>query len=348
MKIRRHSRTWLLAFIPLILALGGVASTPRAFAGRSDAGMPTIGFLQIDLTNPFHIDQGRGAVEAGRRFGYNLLDISAHGSVNEQIQEFQTLINQHVAAIMVNPIDISAFGPSLDKARAAHIPVLVLYSGSPKATMNSGFDEFQTGQMVGKYSIQLLTKKYGKPQGQVAVLQGLLGQGLNADRTGGFTSVMAKYPGIKVVSQEPTDWLPDKAAAAMQDWLVRYPKLAMVYGLSDTLTVPAINVAARAQKAGGIIFTSVDGDPIGLTAIQQGKMACTAMYAPIYAGFRFGEMAVNLAKHKAEPKTENLNSFLVTPANVNAAAKAEAAMSNSIKTFGFDKTLAQLVANYSH
>jgi ABC-type sugar transport system substrate-binding protein len=337
----------LAAAVALITTLCSFAPQSRALAGHAAASPITIGFLQIDLTNPFHIDQGRGAVEAGRRLGAKVLDLSAHGNVNEQIQEFDNLVSQHVSAIMVNPIDISAFGPSLDKAKAAGIPTLVLYSSSPKATMNSGFDEYVTGQIVGKYAVKLLAKKYGKPQGQVAVLQGLLGQGLNADRTGGFVDTLKKYSGIQIVSEEPTSWLPDKAAAAMQDWLVRFPNLAMVYGLSDTLTVPAINVAVRANKASNIIFTSVDGDPIGITAIQQGKMACTAMYAPIYAGYRFAEMGYALATHKAEPKTQNLISYLVTPANVNAAARMESAMSTSIKTFDFDKSLAQLVKQYS-
>lgn len=348
--MKTRGRIWrrTLAAAAVLAALCSLAPLFPALARTPAQGARTIGFLQIDLTNPFHIDQGRGAVEGAQRAGFKLLDISAHGNVNEQIQEFDNLISQHVAAIMVNPIDVSTFGPSLDKAIKAHIPVLLLYSSSPKATMVSGFDEYQTGQLVGKYAIKLLTQRYGKPQGQVAVLQGLLGQGLNADRTGGFVDVMKKYSAIKVVSEEPTSWLPDKAAAAMQDWLVRYPQLALVYGLSDTLTVPAINVATRSAAGSKIIFTSVDGDPIGLTAIQQGKLSCTAMYAPIYAGYRFAEMAVKLAQHKPQPKVENLISFLVTKSNVNAAIKMENAQSSQIHTFDFDKTLAQLVAQYSH
>lgn len=346
--MQRHGRLLrsIVAATAVLAAASSLAPMRPAFARPAAQASHTIGFLQIDLTNPFHIDQGRGAVEGAHRAGFKLLDISAHGSVNEQIQEFDNLVSQHVGAIMVNPIDVSTFGPSLDKARKAHIPVLVLYSSSPKASMVSGFDEYQTGRLVGTYAIKLLSARYGKPQGQVAVLQGLLGQGLNADRTGGFVDTMKKYSAISVVSEEPTSWLPDKAAAAMQDWLVRYPQLSLVYGLSDTLTVPAINVATRSPAGSKIIFTSVDGDPIGLTAIQQGKLSCTAMYAPIYAGYRFAEMAVHLARHTSQPKVENLISFLVTKDNVNAAIKMETAQSSQLHTFNFDRTLAQMVASY--
>ena len=34
----------------------------------------------------------------------------------------------------------------------------------------------------------------------------------------------------------------------MQDWLVKYPDLALVYALSDTLAVPAVTVTDRANK----------------------------------------------------------------------------------------------------
>ncbi len=306
MKPYRHSRAAVAALVA-VAALLLPSLAPRvalAHAARTvaAAGM-TVGFIQIDLTNPFHIDQARGATEAGRRYGFTVQNLSGHGSVNQQLQEFNNLIDQHVAAIMLLPIDVTAFGPALDRARRAGIPVLVLYSASPKATMSSGFDERETGALVARYAVGLLTKKYGKAQGQVAILQGIVAQGLNKDRTGGFVDEMRQHAGVTIVSQQGTDWLPDKAAAVMQDWLVRYPNLALVYGLSDTITVPAINVAARENRVGPIMFTSVDGDPIGLTAIQQGKLQCTAVYAPIYAGFRFGEMAYNLAKGK--PRLRN-------------------------------------------
>ena len=43
-----------------------------------------------------------------------------------------------------------------------------------------------------------MTEKYGEPRGKVANLQGLLGQGLNEDRSGGFTDVMLQNGAKKV------------------------------------------------------------------------------------------------------------------------------------------------------
>ena len=56
----------------------------------------------------------------------------------------------------------------------------------------------------------------------------------------------------------------------MQDWLVRFPELSMVYALSDTLARPAIEVAERENRVctpeadwttnpACVIFVAVDG-----------------------------------------------------------------------------------------
>ena len=96
-------------------------------------------------------------------------------------------------------------------------------------------------------------------KGEVANLQGLLGQGLNTDRSGGFTDVMAQYPGVKVVAQEPTSWDPTKAVSITENWMTAYPNLDLIYGNSDSLTVPAAKVVERAGKKDQIMLVSVDG-----------------------------------------------------------------------------------------
>ncbi len=161
----------------------------------------------------------------------------------------ENLINQGVDAISINFIDAAAFGPTMAKAKAAGIPVICLHSKIDGCAATLGFDERYTGKIVGEYAAELLKARYnGEVKGEVANLQGLLGQGLNTDRSGGFTDVMAQYPGVKVVAQEPTSWDPTKAVSITENWMTAYPKLDLIYGNSDSLTVPAANVVERAGK----------------------------------------------------------------------------------------------------
>ena len=166
------------------------------------------------------------------------------------------------------------------------MPIICLHSKIDGCAAVLGFDERHTGNIVGEYAAKLLRAKNGEVKGEVANLQGLLGQGLNTDRSGGFTDVMAKYPGVKVDAQDPTDWDPTKAVAVTENWMTAYPNLELIYGNSDSLTVPASKVIARAGKQGKMLMlVSVDGTLDGLQAVRDGVMESTVMLAPQYSGF---------------------------------------------------------------
>src|SRR5919205_734437 len=89
---------------------------------------------------------------------------------------------------------------------------------------------------------------YAKSKGEVAVMSGILGQPASDLRAKGFTDYMKTQKGVKVDAVQPTNWAADKASAAMQDFLVKFPNLGFVYTLSDTLALPAANIADRQGK----------------------------------------------------------------------------------------------------
>jgi ABC-type sugar transport system substrate-binding protein len=195
-------------------------------------------------------------------------------------------------------------------------------------------------------------------KGTVAVLGLELGQTLETYRIGGFVKTMESYPGVKVVSVQPTNSQASTAQSLMQDWLTKYPNLSLVYGGSDTVTVPAITIAQRSNRvcnvsteswksnSNCIIFTSVDGDPIGITAIAQGTLAGTDLYAPYWAGYQFAEMGYSLAAHKYAPHTIVLQALPVTKTNVACINKMQTAMADNTMTFNFNGTLAQIAQRY--
>jgi ABC-type sugar transport system substrate-binding protein len=349
------ARITMLGIVALaVLAMAGCGSVGSS---GSQGGKKTIAWIQIGANNPFWADENTGAAEAARRNGFSFKALSGNNDPATQADEVKQLVNQHVSAILLTALDIHAMTPALLYAKAHHVPVASLYSTSNIANLNSGFNEYQVGHDVGTYAIKMLTQRYGEPQGDVAVLQGALGQTLNAQRSGGFTDVMHKYPNVKVVATQPTDWLADKASSTMQDWLVKYPNLPMVYGLSDTITVPAIQVAARANKVCNVLhkswkqnpncteFSSVDGDPIGITAIQNGQLGVTDLYAPVWAGYQFAMMGEKLATGQ-NPPSRMLSAYLVTPQNVACIARMQNDMTNKIKSFPFDGSLQQIAATF--
>lgn len=334
----------MLKSIALALVAGAMLSS-----GALAADKPTIGLIQIDLSNPFHVGEVQGAKEAARREGFKLVVASGEGDVTKQIRAMEDLINQHVDAISINFIDAKAFGPTMKKAEAAGIPVICLHSKIDGCAATLGFDERHTGKIVGEYSVKLLKARYdGKARGQVANLQGLLGQGLNTDRSGGFTDVMAKYPDIKVVAQEPTNWDPTKAVSITENWMTAYPNLDLIYGNSDSLTVPASKVIRRAGKAKQVMLVSVDGTEPGLKAVKDGTMQCTVLLAPQYSGFWKAYFPYLVATKANKTDELLIKGVLVTKDNVDAALKLASDQVNHMEKFPFKKPLADIVEMYVH
>jgi ABC-type sugar transport system substrate-binding protein len=307
----------------------------------------TIGLIQIDLTNPFHLGEVDGAKEAARRAGFELIVTSGDGDVTKQIQAMENLINQGVDAISINFIDAAAFGPTMAKAAAAGIPVVCLHSKIEGCAATLGFDERYTGKIVGEYAAELLKTRYnGEVKGEVANLQGLLGQGLNTDRSGGFTDVMAQYPGVTVVAQEPTSWDPARAVSITENWMTAYPNLDLIYGNSDSLTVPAANVVERAGKQDQVLIVSVDGTEPGLEAVKSGAMESTVMLAPQYSGFWKAYFPFLVATGEDDRDEFLIQGVLVTSDNVDAALELARDQVEDIQNFPFEKPLVEIVASY--
>ncbi len=328
----------------------GTGSNSTATTGSGSTGTGgkriTVGLVQIDLSNPFHLGEVDGAKEAARRLGFDLKVTSGEGDVNKQIQAFENLINEKVDVISINFIDAKAFGPSMQKAKAAGIPVVCLHSKIDGCATMLGFDERHTGNIVGEYAVKLLTQKYGSAKGEVANLQGLLGQGLNEDRTGGFTDIIAKYPDIKVDAKEPTSWDAKKAADITENWLTAYPNLDLIYGNSDSLTVPAANVIKRAGKIDKIMLVSVDGTQSGLDAVKSGDMQSTVLLAPQYSGFWKAWIPARVARGENVGDQVLIKGVLITKDNVDPAIKMANDQTSNMQSFPFDKALPDIVDQY--
>jgi len=328
----------------LVVALLVTGTMPVA---RAQQQKITVGLVQLGTDNPFWIAQVEGGQEAARRHGFELKVTSGQGDVNKQVQAFEDLINQKVNVISINSLDPKAFGPAMEKAKAANIPVVCLFSYIEGCVSTLGFDEMFTGRTVGEFAVQQLTKKYGSPKGNVAILLGLLEQDINKTRSGGFEEVLAKYPDIKVVAKEPTNnWDPKRAAEITENWMTAYPDLDAIYGLSDSLTVPAANVVKRAGKTDKIMIFSVDGTQPGLDAVKAGQLANTFAYAPQYNGYWNVYAAYLVAIGVKLPSNLLGQGALVTGANLDAMIQMAKDQKDNIKSFPFEVPFGFVVSSY--
>ena len=341
----------------LCLAVFGVAAVAVANADASRTAKPSIIWLEQGAGNPYWEAQHKAAAEAGRRLGFRFKAVSGNLNPQDQANIMHQLVDQKPTVIMLNSIDPKAMAPALAYAKQKGVKVLNMYGVDGKATASVTFDEIRTGRVAAKVTLGLLKQRYGSAKGEVAVLSGILGQPASDIRAKGFTDYMKKQSGVKVDAVQPTNWAADKASAAMQDFLVKFPNLAFVYTLSDTLALPAANIADRQSKlctqqnnwkqnSSCVGFVSADG--IFANQVKDGKFFATQLYSPEWSGFLFAQLAYNLAAGKAVPKVTKINAFLVTPQNATCSLKMINDMKSHMRTFPFGPSLQAIAKTKYH
>jgi ABC-type sugar transport system substrate-binding protein len=336
-------RKYTLSLLFVLLIIVGVSIVPVT----AQESKLKIGLVQLGTDNPFWIAQVAGGQEAARRYGFDLVVTSGEGDVTKQVKAFEDLVNQGVNAISINPLDAKAFGPSMKKATDAKIPVVCLFSQMDGCVTVLGFEERTNGHMVGEYAVQLLTKKYGEPKGNVAVLLGALGQDINTNRAGGFEDALKAYPNVKIVAEESTgNWEADKAVALTENWLTAYPDLDLIYGLSDSLTVPASDVLKRAGRQ-DIMLVSYDGTDIGLQAVSDGALKSTVALLPQYNGFWNVYAAYLVASGVQMPVTYYMPGAMVTTDNLKGFQQLSKDLADKITSFPFELPVGSIVDDYA-
>ncbi len=328
----------ILSVLLLSLGLGSAAAQEAPIK---------IGLVQLGTDNPFWIAQVAGGQEAARRYGFELVVTSGEGDVTKQVEAFEDLVNQGVNAISINPLDAGAFGPAMQKAADANIPVVCLFSNMDGCVTVLGFEEVANARMVGEYAVKLLTDKYGEAKGNVAILLGALGQDINDNRAGGFEEVIKQFPNINIVAAESTgNWEADKAVALTENWLTAYPELDLIYGLSDSLTVPASNVLKRAGRE-DIQLVSYDGTDIGLSGVGDGSLKSTVALLPQYNGFWNVYTAYLVAKGVEMPTTYYMPGAMVTTENLTGFQQLSVDLADKITNFPFELPVSSIVNDYA-
>ncbi|MGH9839705.1 MAG: sugar ABC transporter substrate-binding protein, partial [Blastocatellia bacterium] len=202
------------------LALLAVVSCQRGNTPSSN--QPAIALVLKTLNNPFFIDMQKGAKETAAKLGVNLIVQAAEREVDveKQMQIIENLIQSKVAALCITPSGSKEVVPAIVKANKAGIPVLIVDTRVHAETLEAaggkvagfiGSDNLEGGRVAGEF----VAKKLGG-KGKVAILEGIPGHETGDSRLKGFREVMARHPGIEIVSSQTANWERDQGYNVFQ------------------------------------------------------------------------------------------------------------------------------------
>ncbi len=249
-----------LVLCALVLAL----AIPAVQAGERNIGVSILSREHV-FFNILEENLLRKAKELG--FKTNVVD--ANMDVNRQIGQLDDFIIQGVDAVIVAPAAVAGLEPAIKRLAAAKIPVVTIDNkiNSDDPIIISGImtNNYQGGYIAGEY-----TAKHLNGQGEVAVITYAEIFGCR-ERERGFKEAVAKVaPGITVVDTQNYAGSSEKAQQLVQDMLIKFPDLKLVFCVGD----PAVIGGIAAAKASGktVDFIGFDGNPEAADAIREGGM----------------------------------------------------------------------------
>ncbi|MEV0221671.1 substrate-binding domain-containing protein [Streptomyces sp. NPDC050704] len=299
--------------LAVVLAAAIVGGLTLVNNGSSSAANQKIGLSLSTMNNPFFVQIRQGAQAEAKRLGADLTVTDAQNDASQQANQLQNFTSEGVDAIIVNPVDSDAAGPSVRSANKADIPVVGVDRGVNKA---------DTAALVasdniagGKLGAKAMAEKLGG-QGKIVILQGLAGTSASRERGAGFAEGLKAYPGIKVVARQPADFDRTKGLDVMTNLLQAHPDVDGVFAENDEMALGAIK--ALGSKAGkSVQVIGFDGTPDGLKAVKEGTMYASVAQQPKELGRIAVENALRAADDKKVDKTVKVPVKVVTAKNVD-------------------------------
>jgi ribose transport system substrate-binding protein len=208
--------------------------------------------------------------------GVEVTSLEANFSVEQQLQDLQSIASQEYDFVAVHPNSSTALTDAANQIIAKGTPLIVMDTRlvqDPEEFANFGHLTFLEPDNIymGSTVANELFKAMGG-EGQVIHTQGLLSHTGAQGRAEGFHQTLANYPNIEVVDETPGDWKQDQTASLWQDLLQRFPDVRGGFFHSDDMALAARSVVEGAGLQDQVLIVGVDGLKNACEAILEDKL----------------------------------------------------------------------------
>ncbi|MEX2187196.1 MAG: substrate-binding domain-containing protein [Pirellulales bacterium] len=300
-----------LAITVLCAALVGCGSS-------GNSGSRRIAVIPKGTTHDFWKSVKAGALKAGEEFD---VEIIWKGTADEKDKEGQiNLVNSFVVdevdGICLAPIDRTALVGPIAGAKQAGIPTVIFDSGLEDASVIVSYvatNNRKGGELAGEHMAKLLGGK-----GNVILLRYAAGSESTEQREEGFLEALAKYPDIKVISDN------QRAGSKAEVALETSTSLLETFGdrTDGIFTVCEPNNKGMLQalendnRAGKIMFIGFDTDPRFVAALKAGTMHGIVLQDPFHMGYQAVKTMVEHLDGKEVEKVITTGEYLATADNM--------------------------------
>jgi ribose transport system substrate-binding protein len=298
-------KRFLLIFVPL--AVIGLSAGCGRKAESTTAGKPVVALVVKTLNNPFFVDIQKGAEEAARAAGVELMVQAAEREIDveRQMQIIENLIQRRVSVLVVAPSGSREIVPVIVKANKAGIPVIIIDTRVDVAALKAaggrtltfiGSDNYEGGKIAGQFMVERM-----KGNARIAVLEGIPGHETGDARLRGFRDALKGHAGMTVVVSQPANWERDQGYNVFQNIMQAHPDVNALFAASDLMALGAVEAIAAGGKTGQITVVGFDALDEARRAVKKGTIAGTVAQNPVQMGVTSVEWAARVLKGENPP-----------------------------------------------
>lgn len=285
---------------------GNTAVALPAAVPTGKAQRPRILLVMKTLANPFFIEMEKGAREAEKQLGIELVVKTAaqETSIPQQITIMEEAVRDKFDAIVLAPGDSVELVPSVAAAKAEGIVVVNIDNRLDPAFMTKNsvrdvpfisVDNREGARLAAATLVQGLPSPV-----KVVILEGIRGAANAEERKKGALQALGNEPGVTVLATETANWKIDEAREVTARLLKQHPDIACIYCANDMMALGAIRALQEARKK-GVRVGGFDALPQAMEAMASGDLYVTVDQAPADQGRLGVEYAVKLLAGESVP-----------------------------------------------
>lgn len=250
-----------------------------ACRGDKEAEKPKIAVVISTLNNPWFVVLAEAAAKNATELGYEAKIFDSQNNPSTESDNFENLISSGFDAILFNPTDADGSIVNILKAKTAGIPVFCMdreVNADDAATCQILSDNYSGCVDVGIEFVKALNEK-----GTYVEILGLVGDNNTWARSGGFHSVVDKFPSLKMVAQQTADFDRNKAMEVLETVMQANPDIDAVFCGNDAMALGAYQALLSAGKADKVKVFGFDGAGEVIEKIKEGKIVATGLQHPL-------------------------------------------------------------------
>ena len=226
-----------------------------AACGRKAHERPQVGVALPAAAEGYDRDLQKALHSAADSAGFDLHVSSAAGDAARQVAQVDSFLAQGMDGIVLVPLDGGGIGAAVERANAAHIPVVTadVSADGGQVAAHIASDERQGGRLLGAY---VAARLHGG--GNVAILDQPTVPRVR-ERVAGFRDALAAFPNIRIVATLAVDPATRDAAKQKTDLLLGTGQhIDAVFGADEACALGALAALQTAGATGTIVVPAGD------------------------------------------------------------------------------------------